>query len=324
MYKIIVLPLLVFQLVSLNAQEMVIPPYLQKGDTVGIIATARSFQPEDAIPAMDLLKTWGLHVILGNTIGPEYHQLSGTDRKRAADLQQMLDNPTVKAVWIARGGYGTVRIIDLIDFEDFRKKPKWIVGYSDVTVLHSHIHNMGIATLHATMPLNVKKNSPESIQSLKDGLFGNPLSYTVSGNTHNRSGNGEGVLTGGNLSILYSLLGSPSAVDTQGKILFIEDLDEYLYHIDRMMMNLKRNGYFDHIEGLIVGGMTRMHDNSIPWGKDAIGIIEDIASKYNFPICFNFPAGHLKDNRALILGQRVKLQVSDEKVSLEFKDKPEN
>ncbi|WP_236636813.1 S66 peptidase family protein [Sinomicrobium soli] len=318
MYKIVPVLLLIFHTAFLNAQHMVIPPYLQKGDTVGIIATARSFQPEDALPATDSLRHWGLHVVPGNTIGPEYHQLSGTDRERAADLQQMLDNPAIKAIWIARGGYGTVRIIDLIDFEHFRKKPKWIVGYSDVTVLHSHIHNMGIATLHATMPLNVKKNTPESMQSLKDGLFGKPLSYTVPARAQNRTGNGEGILTGGNLSILYSLLGSPSAIDTEGKILFIEDLDEYLYHIDRMMMNLKRNGYFDHIKGLVVGGMTRMHDNSIPWGKDAIGIVMDIADQYHFPVCFDFPAGHLQDNRALILGQRVKLQVGKEKTILSF------
>lgn len=298
---------------------MLYPPHLKKGDTVAIVATARSFQPEDLQPAIDTLRTWGLHVVLGKTIGPEYHQLAGTDEARARDLQQMLDNPAIKAIWAARGGYGTVRIIDMLDFTRFRKTPKWIVGYSDVTVLHSHIHTLGIATLHATMPINVKKNSEASMQSLKKALFGKKLKYThIPPRAQNRTGVAEGQLVGGNLSILYSLLGSPSAIKTEGKILFIEDLDEYLYHIDRMMMNLKRNGYFDNIRGLIVGGMTKMHDNSIPWGKDAVGIVRDIAEAYNFPVCFDFPAGHIQDNRALILGKDAVLKVTEDEVSLEF------
>ncbi|MGS2762721.1 S66 peptidase family protein [Sinomicrobium sp. M5D2P9] len=300
---------------------MIFPPNLKKGDTVAIIATARSFQAEDLQPAIDTLRQWGLHVVLGKTIGPEYHQLAGTDKARAQDLQNMLDNPAVKAIWAARGGYGTVRIVDMLDFTRFRQKPKWIVGYSDVTVLHSHIHNLGIATLHATMPINVKKNSEEAVQSLKKSLFGGKLQYTVPSRVQNRAGVAEGEVVGGNLSILYSLLGSPSAIKTEGKILFIEDLDEYLYHIDRMMLNLKRNGYFDNIKGLIVGGMTRMHDNSIPWGKDAIGIVQEIADKYNFPVCFDFPAGHIRDNRALILGEDAKLTVARDSVTLEFKDR---
>ncbi|MGS2738814.1 S66 peptidase family protein [Sinomicrobium sp. M5D2P17] len=299
--------------------SMIFPPNLKKGDTVAIVATARSFQPEDLQPAIDTLRQWGLHVVLGKTIGPEYHQLSGTDKARAQDLQDMLDNPAIKAIWAARGGYGTVRIVDMLNFTRFRQKPKWIVGYSDVTVLHSHIHNLGIATLHATMPINVKKNSEEAIRSFKKALFGKKLQYTIPSRLQNRAGVAEGEVVGGNLSILYSLLGSPSAIKTEGKILFIEDLDEYLYHIDRMMLNLKRNGYFDNIKGLIVGGMTRMHDNSIPWGKDAIGIVKEIADKYNFPVCFDFPAGHIQDNRALILGEDAKLNVARDSVTLEFK-----
>ncbi|RNL83385.1 LD-carboxypeptidase [Sinomicrobium pectinilyticum] len=297
---------------------MIFPPNLKKGDTVAIVATARSFQPEDLQPAIDTLRGWGLHVVPGKTIGPEYHQLSGTDKARARDLQNMLDNPAIKAIWAARGGYGTVKIVDMLDFTRFRQKPKWIIGYSDVTVLHSHIHNLGIATLHATMPINVKKNSEETIQSLKKALFGEKLQYTIPSRVQNRTGIAEGKMVGGNLSILYSLLGSPSAIKTDGKILFIEDLDEYLYHIDRMMMNLKRNGYFDNIKALVVGGMTRMHDNSIPWGKDAIGIVKEIADKYNFPVCFDFPAGHLQDNRALVLGKEAKLTVARDSVTLEF------
>lgn len=301
-----------------SQDSMIFPPNLKKGDTVAIVATARSFQPEDLQPAIDTLRGWGLHVVLGKTIGPEYHQLSGTDKARARDLQNMLDNPAIKAIWAARGGYGTVKIVDMLDFTRFRQKPKWIIGYSDVTVLHSHIHNLGIATLHATMPINVKKNSEETIQSLKKAIFGEKLQYTIPSRVQNRTGIAEGKMVGGNLSILYSLLGSPSAIKTDGKILFIEDLDEYLYHIDRMMMNLKRNGYFDNIKALVVGGMTRMHDNSIPWGKDAIGIVQEIADKYNFPVCFDFPAGHLQDNRALVLGKEAKLTVARDSVTLEF------
>ncbi|WP_247716557.1 S66 peptidase family protein [Sinomicrobium weinanense] len=306
---------------SYSQTPITFPLYLQKGDTVAIVATARSFQPEDLGPAMDSLRKWGLKVVLGKTIGPEYHQLAGTDKARARDLQNMLDNPSIKAIWAARGGYGTVRIVDMLDFTKFRKNPKWIIGYSDVTVLHSHIHNMGIATLHATMPINVKRNSEEAIQSFKRALFGKGLKYTVPSRVQNRMGAAEGQLTGGNLSILYSLLGSPSAIQTDGKILFIEDLDEYLYHIDRMMMNLKRNGYFDNLKGLIIGGMTKMHDNSTPWGKDAIGIVREIADAYDFPVCFDFPAGHMEDNRALIMGKKVKLTVNKDTVSLEFEDR---
>lgn len=305
---------------SYSQPPVTTPPYLEKGDTVAIVATARSFQPEDLGPALDSLRKWGLNVVIGKTIGPQYHQLAGTDKARARDLQNMLDDPTIKAVWAARGGYGTVRIVDMLDFTKFRQKPKWIIGYSDITVLHSHIHNMGIATLHATMPINVKRNSEEAIQSFKQALFGKNLKYTVPSRVQNRMGTAEGELVGGNLSILYSLLGSPSAIHTDGKILFIEDLDEYLYHVDRMMMNLKRNGYFDNLKGLIVGGLTKMHDNSIPWGKDAIGIVKEIADTYGFPVCFDFPAGHTKDNRALIMGRKVKLTVGKNTVSLKFKD----
>lgn len=320
-YSLFVLLLFVMMVKAHTQNPVIIPPYLQKGDTVAIVATARSFQPEDLQSARDSLRNWGLHVVLGKTIGPQYHQLAGTDRERADDLQHMLDDPSVKAIWAARGGYGTVRIVDMLDFTKFRQKPKWIIGYSDVTVLHSHIHKLGIATLHATMPINVKKNSEAAIQSLKKALFGKKLQYKVPSRLQNRMGTAEGRLVGGNLSILYSLLGSPSSINTDGKILLIEDLDEYLYHVDRMMMNLKRNGYFDNLKGLIIGGMTRMHDNSIPWGKDAIGIVKEIADAYDFPVCFDFPAGHLEDNRALILGKDVKLTVGKDSVSLKFKDK---
>lgn len=289
------------------------PNYLQKGDTVAIVSTARKISSDKIIPAIKLLEKWGLNVVIGNTIGLEENQFAGNDVARINDFQQMLNNQKVKAIWCARGGYGTVRIIGQLDFKEFKKHPKWIIGYSDITVLHSDIHNLGIETLHATMPINIEENSNQSIESLKKSLFGKNLAYEIPADKKNKLGNATGELVGGNLSVLYSLLGSKSSIKTKGKILFIEDLDEYLYHIDRMLMNLKRNGYFDNLKGLIVGGMTNMHDNEIPFGKTAEEIISDIVSEFDFPVVFNFPAGHLDDNRALILGREVTLEVGENK-----------
>ncbi|HSQ46312.1 MAG TPA: LD-carboxypeptidase [Lutibacter sp.] len=297
---------------------MIHPSYLQKGDIVAIVSTARKITSDKIIPAIKLLEKWGLQVIIGETIGSEENQFSGSDEKRIADFQQQLDNPKVKAIWCARGGYGTVRLIDKLDFSAFKKQPKWIIGYSDITVLHSHIHNFGIETLHATMPINIESNSQQTLESLKKSLFGKNLSYEVSADEKNKSGNASGELVGGNLSVLYSLMGSNSSIKTDGKVLFIEDLDEYLYHIDRMCINLKRNGYFENLKGLVVGGMTDMHDNEIPFGKTAEEIILDCVSEYDFPVIFNFPAGHLDDNRTMIFGRKVTLDVGEIKSKITF------
>ena len=297
---------------------MIQPDYLKKGDTVAIVSTARKISSDQIIAAIKLLEKWGLNVVIGNTIGSEENQFAGNDEARINDFQQLLNNPKVKAIWCARGGYGTVRIVDKLDFSEFKKHPKWIIGYSDITVLHSHIHNLGIETLHATMPINIEKSSKLSIETLKKSLFGKNLSYEISADEKNKLGNAEGEIVGGNLSVLYSLLGSNSSIKTDGKILFIEDLDEYLYHIDRMCMNLKRNGYFNNLKGLVVGGMSDMHDNEIPFGKTAEEIILDCVSEYDFPVVFNFPAGHLDDNRALILGRKIELNVNPEKTTLKF------
>ena len=288
---------------------MIIPPYLKKGDTVALVCTARKFTPEEAQPAIELLQSWGLNVKLGKTIGLDNFQLGGSDEERATDFQEMLENPEIKAIWCARGGYGTVRIIDKINFSNFQNNPKWIMGFSDVTVLHSHIHNLGVATLHSIMPFSVPKADEKAKETLKKALFGEAISYEVPNSIYNKKGSAKGVIVGGNLSILYSLLGSKSSINTTDKILFIEDLDEYLYHVDRMMMNLKRNGYFEKVKGIIVGGMTDMHDNSIPFGRNASEIILDITQQYNIPICFDFPAGHLSDNRALIFGKEIRFEV---------------
>jgi muramoyltetrapeptide carboxypeptidase len=309
-YKLIIL-IFVLQFSNIQAQiPMKIPPSLQKGDTIALVATARKNIDDNLKPAIDLLHSWGLEVVIGKTIGLENNQLAGTDEERAADFQQQLDHPNIKAIWCVRGGYGTVRMIDLLDFTKFKQSPKWIIGFSDVTVMHSYINNLNIATIHGAMPITVAKASLESIESLRKSLFGESLNYKIPFDTANRLGNAKGEIVGGNLSILYSLMGSNAQIDCKGKILFIEDLDEYLYHIDRMMMSLKRCGCFEDLNGLIVGTMTKMKDNDIPWGKNANQIIEDATKGYSFPVLYNFPAGHFRDNRALIFGKQVSLEIN--------------
>lgn len=296
---------------NIQAQKkMIFPPNLKKGDTVAIVATARKNIEDNLKPAISWLKNWGLEVVVGSTIGLDNNQLAGTDEQRAADFQEQLDNPNIKAIWCVRGGYGTVRMIDLLDFTKFKQSPKWIVGFSDVTILHSHLNTMGFASIHGIMPVS-SKASEEAKETLRKALFGEPIEYTVPCEFMNKYGTAKGELVGGNLSILYSLFGSPSAIDCSDKILFIEDLDEYLYHIDRMMMNLKRNGCLESLKGIIVGGMTKMKDNEIPWGKNALEIIQDVTKNYNIPVIYNFPAGHMADNRALIFGKQVTMEVND-------------
>ena len=317
-YKLL-MPIFVLQLSNIQAQiPMKIPPSLQKGDTIALVATARKNIDDNLKPAIDLLHSWGLEVVIGSSIGLDNNQLAGTDEQRAADFQQQMDNPNIKAIWCVRGGYGTVRMIDLLDFTKFKQNPKWIVGFSDVTVIHSYVNKLKIATIHGAMPITVGKASAESIESLRKSLFGEKLEYETSFSPANRLGNAKGEIVGGNLSILYSLMGSNAQIDCKGKILFIEDLDEYLYHIDRMMMSLKRCGCFDGLNGLIVGTMTKMKDNEIPWGKNANQIIEDVTKGYSFPIFYNFPAGHYRDNRALIFGKQVSLELNTTTSKLTF------
>jgi len=297
---------------------MIRPNYLQKGDAVAIVSTARKVSKKELIPALAILKNWKLNVVIGTSIEAEEHQFAGNDNLRASDFQEMLDNPKIKAIWCARGGYGTIRMIDLLDFSNFKNNPKWIIGYSDVTVLHSHLHQLGFETLHAQMPVSIETKTAACVQSIKSSLFGNNTNITIPSEVPNVTGNAKGVLVGGNLSILYSLCGSSSSISTKGKILFIEDLDEYLYHIDRMLQNLKRNGMLDQLEGLIIGGMTQMHDNDISFGQSTEEIVLSICDDYNYPIVFNFPAGHIKDNRALILGRKAELIISKTETILTF------
>lgn len=288
------------------------PTRLKKGDKIAIVTTARKVIKEELATGISLAESWGLEVILGKSIGVEYNQFGGDDNLRAEDFQNQLDNPEIKAIWCARGGYGTVRIIDKLDFTNFQKNPKWIIGYSDITVIHSHIHNLGFQSLHAQMPVDIENKSKAAQESVRKVLFDDDYSIKFrTENQLNHEGATEGVLVGGNLSMLYSMCGSPTAIDTKDKILFIEDLDEYLYHVDRMMQNLKRNGYFDSIKALLVGGMTEMNDNAIPFGYNAQEIISQYMQDKSIPVVFDFPAGHIKNNLALAFGKNVHITLKN-------------
>lgn len=285
---------------------MIKPPYLQKGDTIGITATARKISLEELQTAISIFENWGLKVELAPNLFKIDNQFAGTDAERAADFQYLADKPEIKAIICARGGYGTVRMVDLINWDKFSQNPKWLIGYSDVTVLHNHINkNLNIATLHATMCLGMDTENPDKVEaqnSIQKALFSELPRYELPEHNLNKQGDAKGIFVGGNLSVLYSILGSNSFPDTEGKILFIEDLDEYLYHIDRMMRGLKRAEKLQNIAALVVGGMSDMNDNTVPFGKTAEEIIFDVVKEYHYPVYFNFPAGHIDRNLALPMG----------------------
>jgi len=297
---------------------MIIPPYLKKGDDVILIATARKISSEELDPAITIIKSYGLNVILGEHIFEIDNQFAGTDLERKTDLQWALNHKTAKAIIIARGGYGSVRLVENLDFSEMKKNPKWLVGYSDVTVLHHALHNEGLATLHATMPLNFTKNE-EATKTMFDALFGNLNETKITENVFlNKDGIVNAEIVGGNLSLIYSLSGTPFDLNTNGKILFLEDLDEYLYHIDRMMMQLKLSGKLKNLAGLIVGGMSDMKDNQIPFGKTAEEIIFNAIKDYDYPVCFNFPAGHIDRNLALYFGKKASLIVNSGSATVSY------
>ena len=286
------------------------PPFLKPGDKVALIASARKVTADEIRPAKMMLKEWGLEPVLGEHIFEAENQFAGSDANRAKDLNWALNDESIKAIFFARGGYGTIRLMDKISFDGFRKNPKWVTGYSDITVLHQHINqNFGVATLHSTMLFSFEKNK-EATESLRKTLFGETIEYTFEPHKLNVNGEISAEIVGGNLSLCYALCGSESDIDTKGKILFLEDLDEYLYHIDRMMMNLKRSGKLQHLAGLVIGGMSDMKDNTIPFGKNAEEIIYDAVKQYGYPVCFNMPAGHIDRNMALYLGKEVSLKVN--------------
>ncbi len=298
------------------------PPHLKKGDTILILAPAGKIKDYDAIKAgVELANKWGLVVTYGNHLYSKHNTFAGTDAQRLEDLQKGLDNPNIKMIWSARGGYGLVRIVDELDFTKFKQYPKWVVGYSDVTVLHNKIHNLGYQTIHGQMPITLDLENPvqsESIKTLHQVLFGKKLKYKLVASENNRIGNSEGQLVGGNLSILYSMLGSDASLSTDGKILFIEDVGEALYHIDRMMISLKRAGYFKNCEGLIVGDFRLKKNEGNTFGLTLEEIVLEAVEGTDFPVVFNFPAGHVDDNRALIIGATIKLKVKDKKAKLVF------
>lgn len=294
------------------------PPFLKPGDKIGIFAPARKINPNELNFFIKEVENHGYQAVFSKKLFAADRQFAGTDKERANDLQELLDNDEIKAVISARGGYGSIRIIDKIDFNNFIKNPKWLIGYSDITVLHSHINkNFEIETLHAAMPLGLEKNTRESVEIIFDVLKGSNPAYQFEIHPLNKPGYAKGKLTGGNLSVLYSLLGSNSFPETKGKILFIEDLDEYLYHIDRVMMALKRASVLKNLTGLIVGAMTDMRDNDIPFGKTAEEIILEAVDEYNYPVCFGFPAGHQPENLPLIMGSEIILEQKN-KATLRF------
>lgn len=298
-----------------------IPSYLQAGDTIGIVCPAGYMAKEKAQTCTDVLQEWGYKVKIGNTLGSgSDNYFSGTDAERLQDLQGMLDDDTVKAILCGRGGYGVGRIIDQIDFKSFKKHPKWIIGFSDITVLHAHIYsNYKIATLHAPMAaaFNDDGYKEEYVQSLKLALQGKKAKYSCVPHVFNKKGEAVGELVGGNLALLVNITGTPSQLKTKGRILFIEDVGEYLYSIDRMFWQLKRSGQLDKLAGLIIGGFTDMKDTDRPFGKTVEEIIHEIVKEYDYPVCFNFPVSHGKENYALKVGVGYKLKVGANKVVLE-------
>ncbi|WP_299366563.1 LD-carboxypeptidase [Winogradskyella sp.] len=295
--------------------DLIQPPYLKEGDTVAIVAPSGILKnrEREVQQAIDLLKSWGLHAVVGQHVFSKANHFAGTDDERCEDLQRAMDDPKISAIWCARGGYGTVRILDKLDYTKFKDKPKWVIGYSDITALHNQLHNKGFESLHALMCVSLTKDLSEvqtSIDTFKSALFGNPANYTLKGSNYNRTGEASGILVGGNLTMLHTMLGSEESIDTSGKILFIEEIGEYKYHIDRMLQSMKRAGYFNNLKGLIVGDMTKLRKNTTLWGTSVEQLVLDALSQYDFPIAFNMPAGHENDNRALIFGRTIQLEVN--------------
>ena len=292
-------------------------PNLKSGDTIALVSTARKVSIEELHFAVNLLESWSLKIAFGKNLFQVANQFAGIVEHRIIDLQTALNDETIKAILFVRGGYGSVQVVDHINWSRLQKSQKWLIGFSDITVFHSHVHqSFGIPTLHAAMPITFPKNSKSSLENLRKVLFGEKVSYQIETHPFNRNGFEEAEIVGGNLSILYSLLGSESQINTDGKILFIEDLDEYLYHIDRMMQALKRARKLKNLAGLIVGGMSDMIDNTIPFGKTAEEIIRDTVSEYNYPVAFSFPAGHIDDNNPIVFGEKLQFEVNEKYVLL--------
>ena len=296
---------------------MITPPFLNKKKTIGIISTARKISKEELSPSIAFFKKNNFKVILGKNIYKKSNQFAGTDQERKEDFQDMMNNPEVNVIMCARGGYGTIKIIDKLNFDKIKKQAKWIIGFSDITVIHNCLNYYKVKSIHGPMCINFKKHSKKSLKNLISILKGENIKYELKSNKNNKHGEGKGVLVGGNLSIIYSMLNDKYSLNTKNKILFIEEVDEYLYHIDRMLTALKRAGKLQFIKGLIVGKMTKIHDNKIKFGKNYIDIIKEHTKEYKYPVCFDFPGGHLNNNNPLIFGNKISLKVNL-KTKIEF------
>lgn len=302
-----------------NKKIMIVPPYLKKGDTIGIICSSGFMPYDNAQTCINTLQQWGYKVVVGKTLGNQFNYFSGTDLERLYDLQTMLDDNNIKAIIFGRGGYGLSRIIDTINFTKFKKNPKWLVGYSDITLLHSRVNTqLHVITLHSPMAAAFNNNGykNEYVQWLHKTLKGIKQKFSCTAHNFNKQGDVSGELVGGNLCMMAHSIGSKSAYKTTNKILFIEDVGEYAYNIDRMLMQLKRNGWFKNLAGLIVGSFTDVKDTTIPFGATVYSIIKEHLAEYNFPVCYNFPVGHQTENYPLKIGANYRLTVGKNKVVL--------
>lgn len=298
---------------------MIIPKYLNPGDKIHIVSPAGKVKEQHVLPAVEWLKKQGYKVELGKHVFADHFQFAGTDNQRLEDLQNAIDDPETNVILCSRGGYGTVRIISQLKWGNFKKHPKWMAGFSDITILHICLNNLGFATIHGAMPRHFfdEKNHPtENLYSLLNALKGENTEYVTDFDPNNKPGDARGELVGGNLSIISSLQGTNYEIETDGKILFLEDIDEFLYHTDRMIHQLKLSGKLDNLAGLIVGDFTDMKDNESPFGKSIHKIISEAVEEFDYPVCFGFPAGHDKKNLALTFGRKWKLEVSEQKVIL--------
>ncbi|TCJ14557.1 LD-carboxypeptidase [Flaviaesturariibacter flavus] len=301
-------------------RKILFPPWLKPGALIGITSPAGTIREEELKPALLQLEAWGFRARIGSSIGKKDFTLGGTDAERCADLQAMLDDPALGAILCARGGYGSVRIVDRLDFKAFRRHPKWIIGFSDITVLHSHIHRQcGVATIHSKMcnsfPDDWEKAEPiqrDTILSIRDALTGQKMRYTAPPSAANCAGTADGQLVGGNLKMLETLAGTPSDIETKGKILFVEDTGEYAYSIDRAFENLRRSGKLEKLAGLIVGGFRlKPDDPGEEFGRGVADIVLEKTTGKSYPVCFDFPVGHQRANFALRCGQRHRLTVTE-------------
>ena len=291
--------------------QIKMPPYLKPGDTIGITCPAGPMKSSDLQLCKEGVKKWGLNVKYGSTVNKHWQRFGGTDEERAADLQKMLDDENINAIMFGRGGYGVMRMMDKLNWNQFARQPKWLIGFSDITAFHCHVQAVyGIPTIHADMGNGFNGTEDAAVTTLKSMLFGKKQQYTSPYFSLNRTGNATGKLVGGNLSLLVAMQGSKSAIKTDGKILFIEDVSEYKYTIDRMMMNLKRSGMFDNLAGIVFGAFTATKQNEDPYPMSMEEIIFEKVKEYHYPVCFHFPAGHQKENMALKLGTYYKLEVT--------------